>query len=443
MNAISPRARQQVGRIIALAAAIVISLGVCLAGRASTALAAGDRSGAITGAPGLAASASPSTPADAPCDFVPDAACESTALSVNANWYNEGNTAGCTFTWRMSWGDKSRPTTVTANGQVAAGYYFLTNHVYKPVAATKSYTITYTAKSATGGCTIYGGSVTFTLLASTCTAATVPRVGDRPADIGGSPSRSRNSIPGEARPPGSARHELPDAGSGDGTASTAPTKGSIWAGYEASEPSGCTNYFTSVTGQWTIPAVTCPATDIGTQAVSFWVGLGDPSTVEQAGILAECRWSSVDRKYQLLYSAWHEMYPQEPGQVDFTNLHPRAGDTVIAKVSYDKNKPNPYRLQLIVAGKPAETEQACTDGCENMMAEWMSENPSPAGAKRGLPSFAPWTLSNGYATTTVNPVEQAIASLSPWPLAIEGSTGVLANACYLAGSGFTVQESPC
>src|SRR5215470_12480126 len=59
-----------------------------------------------------------------------------------------------------------------------------------------------------------------------------------------------------------------------------------WAGYADDNTAG--NSFSTVTANWTEPAVTCPAH--GTQYAVFWVGIDGFSsgTVEQDGTLAEC-----------------------------------------------------------------------------------------------------------------------------------------------------------
>ena len=73
-----------------------------------------------------------------------------------------------------------------------------------------------------------------------------------------------------------------------------------WSGYVATGGG-----FTSVTADWTEPAVSCGSQ---TTYASFWIGLdGDgSSSVEQIGTEADCSGGHAS------YAAWYEMYPGGP-----------------------------------------------------------------------------------------------------------------------------------
>lgn len=93
----------------------------------------------------------------------------------------------------------------------------------------------------------------------------------------------------------------------------------IWGGYA---DTGAT--FTSVSGSWTVPTLTCSATP--TSYVSPWIGLDGWSsdTVEQIGFDQDCQ-NGVPG-----YFPWVEMYPAN--SIYFTETV-KAGDQITASVS--------------------------------------------------------------------------------------------------------------
>jgi hypothetical protein len=99
--------------------------------------------------------------------------CESSDPVLQDDLTNSGDTSGCTFTWSFDWGDGTKPQQVTASGEPTAGTYPLASHTYRS-AATKTFTITVSAVSVTGDCTISGGTLTFTLIVGPCAAGTQP-----------------------------------------------------------------------------------------------------------------------------------------------------------------------------------------------------------------------------------------------------------------------------
>ncbi len=432
-------------RVTACCLMLVVSGAICMAGTAEAGVAPGR---AWTASRASASSVSEGdatvTPLDAPCAFVPAADCESTDTTIDANWESLDDTSGCTLTWSIDWGAGGKAQTVTVDGRSKPGYYFAVRHKYARVSKTETYTITSTAESSTGGCSIEGGTLTFTLLASTCTPSAVSQpgasavglnriAGDRQGVLAG------KRVGGAVADPGlKGRNDHATAV----TASAGAAPDSIWAGYVAVEPSGCKNYFTSVTGRWIIPTVTCPAADKGTQGISLWVGLGDASTVEQTGVYAECYWEAKSKAYDLRWYAWYEMAPDPVvrDKAGFGELHPKPGDKVEATVKYDpSDKAAPYHLTLSVAGQTRTAKEACSAACENMDASWTAEKPGTWG----LPAFTPWTLTSGYATTIKNDTDQSVAALDASPLTIESGGSVQASACNLIGDSFTVQQSTC
>ena len=73
-----------------------------------------------------------------------------------------------------------------------------------------------------------------------------------------------------------------------------------WGGYAVS-----TSSVTSASGSWIVPAMYPGASPTTTYYSAFWVGIDgfSSSTVEQTGILAETKGTSIT------YFAWYEFYP--------------------------------------------------------------------------------------------------------------------------------------
>jgi Peptidase A4 family len=98
----------------------------------------------------------------------------------------------------------------------------------------------------------------------------------------------------------------------------------FWSGYVLTGPADAAAVaFTSVTGTWTVPTVSC-----GHKASSsaVWVGLGGYATqvLEQAGVNANC-----DARGKPVYFAWYELVPDIARDID-AKVFP--GDTITSSV---------------------------------------------------------------------------------------------------------------
>jgi Peptidase A4 family len=100
---------------------------------------------------------------------------------------------------------------------------------------------------------------------------------------------------------------------------------SNWAGYAVASSKTKNVSFSSVSGDWTQPAVNCSAGSPSDSA--FWVGLGGYTGehLEQIGTSADC---SADG--QAVYSAWYELVPAAEVAVSMT-VEP--GDQFSARVA--------------------------------------------------------------------------------------------------------------
>jgi hypothetical protein len=197
-----------------------------------------------------------------------------------------------------------------------------------------------------------------------------------------------------------------------------------WSGY-ADTGSG----FSTVTGSWTEPGVSCTST---TSLAAFWVGLDgySSSSVEQDGTLIECYRGAA------YYYTWWEMYPTNAIQVVGSTLH--AGDSIAASVVRSGTS---YTLKVTDSSRPADsfsTTQTCSS-CANSSAEWIAEAPSGSSGVYPLSDFGSWTESG--ATVKAGSTSGVISSFTDDELTMinsSGATKALPGALNSSGNGFGV-----
>jgi hypothetical protein len=186
--------------------------------------------------------------------------------------------------------------------------------------------------------------------------------------------------------------------------------GGNWSGYVATGGS-----FTSVSANWTEPAVTCNSTN---DLYAPWVGIdgfGD-SSVEQTGVATDC--SSGSPSYQ----AWYEMFPDAPV---YYNDPVSGGDSFSGSVTTDGS--GNYTLTISDTSKGwTETTPGSFDG-QNASAEAILESPSAAYPDFGTVNFSDFTV-NG----------QAASAFSPTALDASNSSGFEDHTSALSGGNFSV-----
>jgi hypothetical protein len=197
-----------------------------------------------------------------------------------------------------------------------------------------------------------------------------------------------------------------------------------WSGY-ADTGSG----FSTVTGSWTEPSVSCTSQ---TSLAAFWVGIDgySSSSVEQDGTLAECYRGAA------YYYTWWEMYPTNAIQVVGQTL--RAGDSITASVVRSGTS---YTLKVTDSTRSADsfsTTQSCS-GCANSSAEWIAEAPSGSSGVYPLSDFHSWTESG--ATVKEGSTSGVISSFTDDELTMINSSGAvkaLPGSLNGSGNGFGV-----
>jgi Peptidase A4 family len=213
------------------------------------------------------------------------------------------------------------------------------------------------------------------------------------------------------------------------TNATTQVSSTNWSGYVDGNTAG--NTYSTVTGQWTEPAVTCSGLGLE-QLAAFWVGIDgyNSSSVEQDGTLAECYLGSV------YYYTWWEMYPSNSVQEVGSSVQP--GDSITASVVRTGTS---YKLTVTDATHPANsfsTTQTCSD-CANASAEWIAEAPSSTTGVLPLADFHSWTESGA---TVVSGSDSGVISTFPNDeITMTDSLGRVKaqpGALNSSGNGFTV-----
>jgi hypothetical protein len=200
-----------------------------------------------------------------------------------------------------------------------------------------------------------------------------------------------------------------------------------WSGY-ADDNTGSHTY-SSVTGHWNEPSVTCTSTSA---LAAFWVGIDGftSGSVEQDGTLAEC---SGGRAF---YFSWWEMYPTNSIQVVGSSV--AGGDSISASVVKSGSS---YALKVTDSTHTADsfsTTQTCSS-CVDTSAEWIAEAPSGSGGIFPLPNFHTWTLSS--ATVKSGSTSGVISTFPDDELTMINSSGAVKaqpGALTSGGNGFTV-----
>jgi hypothetical protein len=159
-----------------------------------------------------------------------------------------------------------------------------------------------------------------------------------------------------------------------------------WSGYADAETGS--NTVSQVSGNWTVPAVTCLPRPYQNQDafLANWVGIDGftDQTVEQLGSATQC-FEGVE-----YYYVWYEMYPAgtvEEGTTACINDNvncPRPGDRISASVTVTAagSGENSYKLALTDHTRPQEsfstTQQCAATTCTDSSAEWIVERPAVA-----------------------------------------------------------------
>jgi hypothetical protein len=189
-------------------------------------------------------------------------------------------------------------------------------------------------------------------------------------------------------------------------AATAASISANWAGYVALPKSS--RSFTSVSGSWIEPTLTCSAGRESYSAV--WVGLGGYHTssrgLEQIGAEADCL-----RNGQASYATWYELIPAGPIAL---NLKTRPGDQMTASVTVIGQHATLRLRDLTMGTRYSVTKEVSS--VDTSSAEWIIEAPSSCFSTSACQTLALsdfGTLSFSSATATVG-AQTEPASAPSW-----------------------------
>lgn len=167
-----------------------------------------------------------------------------------------------------------------------------------------------------------------------------------------------------------------------------------WAGYVATRH-GAHRSFSSVSGIWTVPTVSCTP---GREAYSaVWVGLGGygegARSLEQAGTDANCSrsgWAS--------YTAWYELLPAAPVTV---HLNVRPGDELVTVVRVNGRRVT-FAIRDRTTGR-AFQRTLRAGAVDVSSVEWIVEAPSVCAGEDSchtlaLANFGQTTFAHATAT---------------------------------------------
>jgi len=171
-----------------------------------------------------------------------------------------------------------------------------------------------------------------------------------------------------------------------------------WSGYavETNLAAPASNAVTNVSGQWTVPVVSCTSQ---TAYSSIWVGIDGYSddTVQQTGTEQDCRNGRPN------YYAWYEMYPQSSYKIGMTI---RAGDVMTASVHYISGTTYALTITDLTSNRHYTTTRTVR-GALRQSAEWVVEAPSSFFGVLPLANYGTATITN--ASATINGLTSNIA----------------------------------
>lgn len=177
-------------------------------------------------------------------------------------------------------------------------------------------------------------------------------------------------------------------------ADAATATSSNWAGYAVSKPAV---KFRRVSATWVVPSATCTATGRRRYSAA-WLGLGGYHTssraLEQIGTESDCTAKGTPS-----YSAWYELVPAAPVDIDLTI---KPGDTVSSSVTVSGNT-----VKLYLANRTRGTvfsKRMTADHVDVTSAEWIVEAPSACYGNQcatlPLANFATTSFANARVTST-------------------------------------------
>jgi hypothetical protein len=212
-----------------------------------------------------------------------------------------------------------------------------------------------------------------------------------------------------------------------------------WAGYAVTGPAGS---FTSVTGSWVEPTVSCTTSQAS--AAAFWVGLdgysASDNAVEQTGTDSDCLKGTKKKPGGPSYYAWWEI--DTPSSTSSTTINDKVspGDEMTATVT---DSGGTYTMTLVDSGPTntwSSTHVATSPTATDSSAEWIAEDPSVCSdSKCTLLKLADFGSVNFGGTTANGSSILSFSSASIKQIFMTKGKTAKASPSATSGSNFSVQ----
>jgi hypothetical protein len=178
---------------------------------------------------------------------------------------------------------------------------------------------------------------------------------------------------------------------------------SNWFGYDQGALEQGATLFTSITGDWTVPAAT-QHTAGQAEDSSDWIGIGGgcidaACTVGDNTLIQTGTEQDVDASGAASYSAWWELVPAP--SISITNMTVAAGDHMHASLAEVVPYSNVWTITLQDVTRGETFTQTVPYASTHGTAEWIEETPLLLGTNAGFASLP--NLSNpAFTAATVN-----------------------------------------
>jgi Peptidase A4 family len=221
----------------------------------------------------------------------------------------------------------------------------------------------------------------------------------------------------------------------DAEGAAAPNRLSAnWSGYAVT--GGAATIYTSVTGTWREPTVTCSPETAGSSS-AFWVGLGgasnDAQSLEQIGTSAECT-----TKAQPTYYAWFELVPSKAVRIEQLQVQP--GDLITTSVNVLEDGTT---IELQIKNRTRKTSYTTERSYSTpdlTSAEWIAE--APAKCDRAGCSNVPLSDFGSIDFSRIAAIGDGVGATlvgSPWKVT---SIRLVSDLAFLPGVAKSVGATP-
>lgn len=200
---------------------------------------------------------------------------------------------------------------------------------------------------------------------------------------------------------------------------------SNWFGYDQGSLEKGDTLFDSITGDWTVPAVT-QHTAGQAEASSDWIGIGggcvdSGCTIGDNTLIQTGTEQDVDAGGAASYSAWWELVPVT--SVTITSMTVAPGDHMHAAISEVVAGSDLWTITLQDVTRGESFSQTVPYPSTHLTAEWIEETPLEIGTGVGLASL-PNLSSPAFSNATVNGAPAALTPAEAIDL-IDGSGNVI------------------